>query len=466
MPRPYGLEEVTPDDSETLLAFRRDGASSAVSAKVLKANPHVLVPWSTEIGLPTGEGQKLTMGRVCAHWYHSGDESAAATAMLKGEATYLPSHIQAALKTERQPSFPAGYKPTTKELITGKLDPERQADAQAEDQGGDQGDQGQHSESEESEEGEQEPVSSWRPVDLTSVLDGSWKPLEPSVGRWLDGMGLFYPGRTHTVVSETEGGKTWFALAAAILEMAAGCHVFYLDFEDDEGSVVGRLLNLGVDPEVIGDLFHYFRPEHPLEGRHLEALCEELAHYGPSLAMLDGITEAMTMHGLNPLDNVDIALFNRRVNLPMTASGAAQASFDHVVKDNQNRGRYAIGGVHKLNIVSGAGYILENKQPFGIGMTGRSNIKIAKDRPGQLRRHAVDSKWYADLVLVSDAEGKAEVAIESAQQRVEGGSQRNRSGRRTSWRRSPGTSKTRAPRIHRIRSSRTCQAIVTGRLRA
>ena len=93
-------------------------------------------------------------------------------------------------------------------------------------------------------------------------------------------------------------------------------------------------------------------------------------------------------------------------------------SFDHVTKDKDGRGRYALGGVHKLNIVNGAGYTLENRQPFGIGVTGRSTLKIAKDRPGQLRRNAMD-KWYADLVLASDADGKAEVTIESAQQRVE-----------------------------------------------
>jgi hypothetical protein len=268
------------------------------------------------------------------------------------------------------------------------------------------------------EDGETETPSSWRPVDLTSVLDGTWKPLEPSVGRRSDGKGLFYPGKTHTVVSETEAGKTWFALAASIHEMAAGCHVFYIDFEDDEGSVVGRLLSLGVDPGAIGMQFHYIRPEHPLQGRHLAALCEELAVYGPSLALLDGVTEAMNMHGLDPIKNSDIAVFNRQVCHPLTGSGAAQTSFDHVTKDREGRGRYALGGVHKLNIVTGAGYILENRQPFGIGMTGRSNLKIAKDRPAQLRRHSVDGKWYADLVLASDADGKAEVTIESAQDRV------------------------------------------------
>ena len=85
-------------------------------------------------------------------------------------------------------------------------------------------------------EDEPEVPSSWRPVDLTSVLDGTWQPPKPTVGRRQDGLGLFYPGKTHTVVSETEGGKTWLALAACIAEMDAGCHVVYVDFEDDRAS--------------------------------------------------------------------------------------------------------------------------------------------------------------------------------------------------------------------------------------
>ena len=113
------------------------------------------------------------------------------------------------------------------------------------------------------------------------MLDGTWQPPQPSVGQRRDGQGLFYPGKTHTVVSETEGGKTWFALAACIAEMDAGCHVVYIDFEDDQGSVVGRLLTLGVNPEVIAELFHYIRPDETLNGRHLEELRGVLTPTGP-----------------------------------------------------------------------------------------------------------------------------------------------------------------------------------------
>jgi len=131
----------------------------------------------------------------------------------------------------------------------------------------------------------------------------------------------------------------------------------------------------------------------------------------------------MVMHGLNPLDNADVAIFNMLLIRPQTDAGAAAVALDHVTKDRENRGRYAIGAVHKLNAVSGAGYVLENRAPFGIGLTGRSAIKIAKDRLGQLRPHALRSSnsmhWYGDLVLESHDRDFAEVSVEPPHERDE-----------------------------------------------
>jgi hypothetical protein len=88
---------------------------------------------------------------------------------------------------------------------------------------------------------------------------------------------------------------------------------------------------------------------------------------------------------------------------------------DHVIKDREGRGRYALGGVHKLNAVSGAGYLLVNRAPFGIAVTGRSSILISKDRPGQLRAHGLHSTGglfsYGDLVMTSHDRDRAEIRI-------------------------------------------------------
>lgn len=256
----------------------------------------------------------------------------------------------------------------------------------------------------------------WRPVDLTAVLDGTWQAPEPSVGRRSDGPGLFYPGKVHTIASESEAGKTWLMLSACVDEIMAGCTVVYLDFEDDEGGLVSRLLALQVGPEVIRERFIYIRPTEPLgSGIHLDDLRRQLVDRQPTLVVLDGVTEAMTLHGLDPLSNKDIAAFGRLLPRRISETGPAVVCLDHVVKSAEGRGRYALGGVHKLNALDGAAFVLENRKPLGIGLTGITTVRIAKDRPGQLRKLGLPGKdgmfWFADLKLTSHAEGFTEVEV-------------------------------------------------------
>ncbi|GAA2875692.1 hypothetical protein GCM10010517_36650 [Streptosporangium fragile] len=257
----------------------------------------------------------------------------------------------------------------------------------------------------------------WRPADLSAVLDGTYRPPQPTVGARDDGVGMFYPGRAHAVVAESEAGKTWAMLATHAHEMLAGRGTIYLDFEDDEGGVVGRLLAMGVATDVISKYFAYIRPEEPLNvPGSREDLVDALGDIKPTLVTLDGVTEGMTLHGLDPLSNKDVAQFGQMLVKPITTLGAAVVSLDHVTKDKESRGRYAIGAVHKLNGLNGAMYSLENREPFGVGVTGRSGLYISKDRPGQLRRHSLpsagDRKWFGDLVVTSHHEQFVEVTIE------------------------------------------------------
>lgn len=260
-----------------------------------------------------------------------------------------------------------------------------------------------------------EPVPrTWAPQDLRSVLDGSYKPPQPSVGRRDDGVGLFYPGRMNSVASESEAGKTWFALIACLQEINDGNHVLYIDFEDDAGGVVGRLLCLGAVPGDILERFHYVRPENqlgPVDAVDLGTVLE----LNPTLAIVDGVTEGMSLFGLELKDNTDIAKFGRMLLRPLMNSGAAVVTLDHVVKSSENRGRYSIGGVHKLNGLNGVMYMLENRRPFGIGVTGKSTVRVAKDRPGQIRKnglsHSSGMHWYADLVVKSETQEYAEAHL-------------------------------------------------------
>lgn len=245
----------------------------------------------------------------------------------------------------------------------------------------------------------------WRPVDLAEVLSGAYRSPVPSVGARSDGIGLFYPGRVHTIIGETEGGKTWVALLACRTELDAGHHVIYLDFEDDAAGVVGRLLALGVAPDTIAERFHYLHPEEQFSDTARGELADLVVSCSPTLAVLDGVTEAMSLFGLELKDNTDTAKFNRRLLAWLAALGPAVVTLDHVVKDREARGLYAMGAAHKINGLNGATYILVNRSPFGEGVTGRSTIYIRKDRPAGLRKHALPARdglaWFADLVIES-----------------------------------------------------------------
>jgi hypothetical protein len=256
---------------------------------------------------------------------------------------------------------------------------------------------------------------SWRPVDLGPVLSGQWTPPTPGVGARTDNIAVFYPGKVHSVASESEAGKTWLLLAAAATELSAGNPVLYIDFEDDEGGVVGRLLALQVAPQLIAEKFHYLRPTAPVGAPANSDDLQRVLDIRPTLAVIDGITEAMTMHGLDPLSNRDIAAFGRTLPRRLAAAGCATVCLDHVTKAVDGRGRYAIGGVHKLNGIDGAAFLLEGREPFGIGLTGRSTVLISKDRPGQLRKHGQTRKDglcdFGELVLTSHDATYAEFEI-------------------------------------------------------
>lgn len=265
---------------------------------------------------------------------------------------------------------------------------------------------------------------SWRPVDLDNILDGTWEPQEPTVGARRDGVGMFYLGRRHTVSSESEAGKTWFMLAATLHEITSDNHVLYLDFEDDAGPLVGRLMTLGAKTNRIREYFHYIRPEERIgAGYGYEDVDTNLELYKPTLAIVDGVTEAMTLHGLDPLSNVDAATFGRLLPKRLSDAGCAVVSLDHVPKSTDNRGRYSIGAVHKLNGLDGAAYVLDARTPFGVGMEGKSTVRIAKDRPGQLRKHALPSAgglhWFADLILTSSSAKVAEIQVAAPTEKSE-----------------------------------------------
>jgi hypothetical protein len=243
-------------------------------------------------------------------------------------------------------------------------------------------------------------ASTWMEVPLGPLLAGDVQPPQPTILQRTDGRHLLYAGKTHLLLGEFETGKTWAALAAAVELIRSGSHVLWIDFEDEAGTFALRLRQLGLEDAAIRRCAHYVRPDQPLRGPGRAALAEMGSRYDPALVVLDGVTEAMALHGWNPDKMTDVAefyaLFPRRID----QTDAAVVMIDHVVKAKDERGRYAIGSQHKMAAVNGAAYRFDVEgTPLSPGRPGKVRVTVVKDRPGAVRAFAGSGKEAGTLRL-------------------------------------------------------------------
>ena len=231
-------------------------------------------------------------------------------------------------------------------------------------------------------------ITQWEPTDLGPVVRGEQVTAPPSVLMREDGVFLLYPGRVNMFMGETESLKTWMALVAVVQELAAGHHVIYLDFEDGPESVVERLRALGATVDQIVAHLTYINPSGRFDELAAEALDVAIERKGaPTLAVVDGVTEAMGDIGLDPSSGPDVAAYYGSSPRWLARTGAAVVLVDHVTKSRENRGRWAIGSERKLSGLTGAAYGFEMIRPFGRGKTGTVKVTVAKDRCGHVRQH-------------------------------------------------------------------------------
>lgn len=226
--------------------------------------------------------------------------------------------------------------------------------------------------------------STWQPVDLGAALDSTTVDPEPVLLERDDGMRLLYNGKVHTISGESESMKTWFVLLACATVINDGYHALFIDYEDSATGIASRLVALGCQRDTIVNCFHYVRPGEPYGPPAAAVLARHLPD-PKAIVVIDGVTEGMAAHGLDPLSNADVAAFQARLPKPFAATGAIVAMIDHVTKNREQRGRYAIGAQHKLAAVDGAAYVLEVMKPFGRGLHGMAKIVVAKDRAGHVR---------------------------------------------------------------------------------
>jgi len=247
-------------------------------------------------------------------------------------------------------------------------------------------------------------IRAWQPIPLRPYLDGTVERPEATIGfPRIDGKRLLYRGKEHVIIGEMESGKSWFSLACCASEISAGNHVVYIHFEESDPTfTVERLQQLGLRDTDIEQRFRFVGPDQPVIRSALIALLDP----APTLVVLDGVNEAMSLHGMGIREEDGAAAYRRELVKPCCAAGAAVLSDDHVAKNRETRGRYGLGSVHKGNGIDGTLIMLDNVAPFGRGMRGMSRVYINKDRPGTLRQHGKpgagqngSSTYMGDLVI-------------------------------------------------------------------
>ena len=230
----------------------------------------------------------------------------------------------------------------------------------------------------------------WARLDLTAYLDGTHTQLEPTLFPRDDGICLMYPGMTHSFHGESESGKSMVLQYECARLIRDGHDVLYLDFEADGGSVTERLLLFGATPTQILDHFDYRSPEVSPTATVADLQAwTDLLDRSYTLAVVDGVTDSLGIFGLSTKDNDDITKWTRILPRQIARrTGAAVAVVDHVTKDTENRGRFAIGGQAKMNAITGAAYTVEIVDPLGKGLKGTIVIRVGKDRHGFIRGHS------------------------------------------------------------------------------
>jgi hypothetical protein len=128
--------------------------------------------------------------------------------------------------------------------------------------------------------------------------------------------------------------------------------------------------------------------------------------------VIDGVTEAMSDIGLDPMSGTDVAAYYAGSPRWLARTGAAVALIDHVTKSQEGRGRWAIGSERKLSGLDGAAYGFEMIRPFGRGKTGSVKITIAKDRCGHVRQHAGPRGVIAIAELQSWPDGGVTISFD------------------------------------------------------
>jgi hypothetical protein len=233
-----------------------------------------------------------------------------------------------------------------------------------------------------SETPDSETTHGWEPIDLAAVLTDGYQPPKPELLTRNDGRGLLYMGRINGLFGESGGGKSFISQKAVADCIQHHANVIVIDLEDHVGSYIARLIAMGCTRQQIQGHLTYISPELAL-GTHAIAqlvdLCQQLQ---PTLIVIDSTGEALSIQGVKPNEDDEVARWYRMLPRALANLGPAVLTLDHVPKSDDAPKNYAIGSQRKRAAIDGALYRVEVGVAPVKGKTGRLRLVCAKDRAG------------------------------------------------------------------------------------
>jgi hypothetical protein len=247
--------------------------------------------------------------------------------------------------------------------------------------------------------------------DFTALIAGERKRAIPAYCLRADGQALFYKGKENVLFGETECGKDMLLCLTVKQLLEASGTVDWIDFEEgDELEIGNRLIEMGLDPELLcdRDVFRYATPGDVEAARN--ALAESVKEI-PDIVILDGVEAARGVYGWDSDQNTVATTFRAQLVKPLLDAGIGVIKTDHITmqmaKDGKNV-RYPLNAVMKLNMVNGAAYFLKAKSAIARGGEGASELIVTKDRPSSVKpacgRMKEPGMMYAGMLTVKSSE--------------------------------------------------------------
>jgi hypothetical protein len=241
----------------------------------------------------------------------------------------------------------------------------------------------------------------WQPLNLAAP-EYATPPEPPSL------VGLIYRGKRHLVSGPPEALKTMFCYIVALEHIRAGGVAAIVDLE--MGPVAARTLlaELGASEAELADVY-YVEPDAPPTEADLEAMLAA----GVTLAIVDSAAGAYALSGLDDNQRKDAETWARTWLHRLWQAGVTTLTIDHVAKDVDGRGKWAIGSERKVGGVD-VHLGLHVVRPLSRGSSGLVRITAHKDRPGFLaRQHAaaeleIDSEAYTNALTWTFREASGE----------------------------------------------------------